>query len=128
MKIDAVSVTSANFPASVRFYEMLGFAFPHFAADAKHLEAATPPGEVRLMIDDAALIKNILGADPKPPTHSSFAIKCDSPAQVDAACERVRAAGFSVVREPWDAFWGQRYAIVADPEGYMCDLFAPLPA
>jgi hypothetical protein len=26
------------------------------------------------------------------------------------------------------AFWGQRYAIVADPEGYMCDLFAPLRA
>jgi len=32
-----------------------------------------------------------------------------------------------VVKEPWDAFWGQHYAIVADPEGYRCDLFAAPP-
>ena len=37
----------------------------------------------------------------------------------------IRDAGFTVVKEPWDAFWGQRYAIVADPDGYMVDLFAP---
>jgi len=28
--------------------------------------------------------------------------------------------------EPWDAFWGQRYAIVRDPDGNGVDLFAPL--
>ena len=33
-------------------------------------------------------------------------------------------AGFAVVKEPWDAFWGQRYAIVSDPDGYTIDLFA----
>jgi len=127
MKIDAVAVASTNIAASAKFYELLGFAFPRFAADAKHLEATTPPGEVRLMIDDAGLIKTILGADPKPSTHSSFAIKCESPAEVDAVCQHIAAAGFVVVKEPWDAFWGQRYAIVADPEGYRCDLFAALP-
>jgi hypothetical protein len=29
-------------------------------------------------------------------------------------------------REPWDAFWGQRYARVEDPDGNVVDLFAPL--
>ena len=126
MKIDAIGVTSANFAATTKFYSLLGFKFPSFEPGAKHLEALTRPGEVRLMIDDVGLIKNIMGADPKPPTHSSFALLCDGPADVDAACERVRAAGFAVVKEPWDAYWGQRYAVVADPDGYMCDLFAPL--
>ena len=28
---------------------------------------------------------------------------------------------------PWDAFWGQRYAIVTDPDGNHVELFAPLP-
>ena len=30
--------------------------------------------------------------------------------------------------EPWDAFWGQRYATVLDPDGNSVDLFAALPA
>jgi uncharacterized glyoxalase superfamily protein PhnB len=29
-------------------------------------------------------------------------------------------------KEPWDAFWGQRYAVVADPDGNHVDLYAPL--
>jgi catechol 2,3-dioxygenase-like lactoylglutathione lyase family enzyme len=49
-----------------------------------------------------------------------------SPRQLDAAVAAIRKAGFVVVTEPWDAFWGQRYAIVADPDGYMSDLFAAL--
>jgi uncharacterized glyoxalase superfamily protein PhnB len=28
--------------------------------------------------------------------------------------------------EPWDAFWGQRYAVVHDPDGNGVDLFCPL--
>jgi uncharacterized glyoxalase superfamily protein PhnB len=33
-----------------------------------------------------------------------------------------------VVTAPYDAPWGQRYATVADPDGYRVDLFALLPA
>ncbi len=29
--------------------------------------------------------------------------------------------------EPWDAFWGMRYAVVRDPDGTPVDLFAALP-
>ena len=126
MKLDAVSVTSRDFAQTVKFYSLLGFAFPNVEAGAKHIEAITPPGEVRLMIDDADLIEGILGKKPVPPTHSSFAMKCESPADVDAAIKAIRKAGFTVIKEPWDAFWGQRYAVAADPEGYMTDVFAPL--
>jgi len=78
------------------------------------------------MIDSAELIENMLGASPVPPNHSSFALLCESPAQVDDVVKRVQTAGFEVAKEPWDAFWGQRYAIVKDPDGYMVDLFARL--
>lgn len=126
MKLDAVTVTSRDLAKSARFYSLLGFRFPQFAPDEKHLEPVTAEGEVRLMIDDAELMKSITGKDPTPPNHSSFAMKCESPTEVDAGVAAVHAAGFAVVKEPWDAFWGQRYAIVADPDGYMVDLFAPL--
>jgi uncharacterized glyoxalase superfamily protein PhnB len=37
------------------------------------------------------------------------------------------AAGAESRNEPWDAYWGQRYAQVKDPDGNVIDLFAPLP-
>ena len=39
---------------------------------------------------------------------------------------RPAEAGHTVVHPAWDAPWGQRYATVADPDGYRVDLFAPL--
>ena len=127
MKLDAVTVTSRDFVKTARFYSLLGFIFPDFDTEDKHLEAVTPAGEVRLMIDGAELMRSITGKEPVPPTHSSFAIKCESAAEVDMAVAAISKAGFTVIKEPWDAFWGQRYAIVADPEGYMTDVFATLP-
>jgi hypothetical protein len=31
------------------------------------------------------------------------------------------------LQDPWDAFWGMRYATVADPDGNGIDLYANLP-
>lgn len=126
MKLDAVSVTSANLEKSVQFYSLLGFEFPGFDKNQKHIEPLTKEGEVRLMIDAADLIQSIIGATPVPPNHSSFAILCDSPSDVDETAKKITEAGFTVVKEPWDAFWGQRYVIVKDPDGYMVDVFSPL--
>lgn len=125
-KLDAVAVTSGNLPATAKFYELLGFQFPKFETDAKHIEPVRETNEARLMIDDKGLMESILGHRPSAPNHSTFALKCASPAELDAAVKRIEAAGHKIIKQPWDAFWGQRYAIVADPDGYMVDLFAAL--
>ena len=126
MRIDAIGVTSRNIAETARFYAFLGFAFPNIEPDTKHLEAITADGDVRLMIDDRDLMTMIMGNEPTPPSHASFAVLCESPAAVDQAVAKVRDAGFPVLKTPWDADWGQRYAIVADPDGYTVDLFAAI--
>jgi uncharacterized glyoxalase superfamily protein PhnB len=126
MKIDAISVTSTNLKKTIEFYSLLGFVFPPLKEGEDHIEPQTQAGEVRLMIDTADLIQSITGSKPVPPNHSSFAILCENPSKVDEVTKSIKNAGFTVVKEPWDAFWGQRYAIVSDPDGYMIDLFAPL--
>ena len=55
-----------------------------------------------------------------------LAFLCDSPAEVDELYRAVVDAGYRSSKEPWDAFWGQRYAQVLDPDGNLIDLFAPL--
>ena len=47
----------------------------------------------------------------------ALAFACASPAEVDEIYARVVAAGFHGEKEPWDAFWGQRYAQLQRPDG-----------
>ena len=56
----------------------------------------------------------------------ALALECDSPAEVDEVYRRVVESGFTGEKEPWDAFWGQRYAQLLDPDGVPVDLYAPL--
>jgi uncharacterized glyoxalase superfamily protein PhnB len=125
MKIAAVAVSAADLSRSVAFYELLGFQFPPIETDTKHIEA---DGDVRLMIDDAAFLTDLHGEAPRAGNTAGFAVLFESPADVDAAAARVADAGHTVVTPPYDAPWGQRYATVADPDGYRTDLFCLLPA
>ena len=45
---------------------------------------------------------------------------------MDALHAELVAAGHESELAPFDAFWGQRYAVVLDPDGNGVDLFAPL--
>ena len=58
----------------------------------------------------------------------ALAFALPDPAAVDAAYAELTAAGHHGELEPFDAFWGMRYATVHDPDGTGVDLFAPLPA
>lgn len=126
IRLDAVAVSTTDMAKTVAFYELLGFTFPEWGAGDKHVEPIAKPGEVRLMIDTAALMEQLTGHKPVPPNHSSFAMLCDTPAEVDAVADALNGAGHTLAVAPWDAFWGQRYATVRDPDGYQIDIFAPL--
>jgi uncharacterized glyoxalase superfamily protein PhnB len=56
----------------------------------------------------------------------NLAFHCVTAAGVDETHGAIVAAGFTSKAEPWDAFWGQRYAYVIDPDGNEISLFAPL--
>jgi predicted enzyme related to lactoylglutathione lyase len=123
MEIAAVAVSATDLGRAVAFYELLGLHFPPVEPQDEHVEA---PGPVRLMIDSASLLEQLNGEPPRPGTASAFAVQAGSPSEVDEAVARVAAAGHTVVHPPFDAPWGQRYATVADPDGYRVDVFCPL--
>jgi uncharacterized glyoxalase superfamily protein PhnB len=125
MQIAAVAVSATDLSRAVAFYELLGFRFPPLEPGTQHVEAKAG---VRLMIDDAAFLAQLHGEAPRPGNVAGFALLFDVPAEVDAAAERVAEAGHAVVTPPYDAPWGQRYATVADPDGYRTDLFCLLPS
>lgn len=126
MQLNAVAVSSSNMQKTIAFYTLLGFDFSESTGDEDHIEPATADGSARLMIDKKAVIEGIMGEAPQPGNHSSFAIQFDTAEEIDHICAKIAEAGFSIVKEPWDAFWGQHYAIVQDPDGYLVDLYANL--
>jgi len=92
-----------------------------------HAEAELAGG-FRLLLDTEA---EIGGFDPDwhAPTgdpRAAVAFRCDSPADVDELYSRAVQAGGRGHRAPWDAFWGQRYAQLRDPDGNGVDLYADL--
>jgi len=44
---------------------------------------------------------------------------------VDAAVERAVALGAEILRDPYDAFWGARYAVVRGPGPVMVGIMSP---
>ena len=123
---DMVGTVVSNMGAALAFYRLLGLAIPEGAEAEAHVEVITPNG-YRLAWDTEEVIKSF-DPDWTAPTGQrvSLAFRCDSPAEVDALYERIVAQGHRGHKAPWDAFWGQRYATVADPDGTRVDLFAPL--
>jgi uncharacterized glyoxalase superfamily protein PhnB len=114
--------------ASLAFYRRLGLDVPSTADTEPHVEVALPGG-LRLAFDTQETIQSF---DPhwtptKGQSQMGLAFACADPAEVDATYTELVAAGYNGHQGPWDAFWGQRYATLRDPDGNGVDLYAPLP-
>ena len=123
---DMIGLTVRDMAAALRFYRLLELDIPEGVDGEPHVEFISPNG-YRIAWDTAAMIKGIYPAWVEPVGQAmTLAFKCGSPAEVDAAYARITAAGYKSRKAPWDAFWGQRYAVVEDPDGNGVDLFAPM--
>ncbi len=112
---------------ALAFYRLLGLDIPADADGEGHVEVLLGGG-VRLMFDSVAVVESF--SDWEPPSGGrriGLPLRCDSPAEVDEFHGRAVAAEYGSRNEPFDAFWGQRYATVLDADGNPVDLYAPLP-
>ncbi|PZS25060.1 MAG: glyoxalase [Pseudonocardiales bacterium] len=121
---DMIGLITSDLDASLAFYRDLGLEVPE-RGDASHVEI-TLPGGLRLAWDTTDTIRSF---DPhwNPPTGGhrvAIAFRCLTVDEVDATYQRLVRAGHDGHKPPWDAPWGQRYAILRDPDGNPVDLFA----
>jgi catechol 2,3-dioxygenase-like lactoylglutathione lyase family enzyme len=127
MRLDVIGIVVDDMARSLAFYRRMGLDIPASADAEPHVEASLPGG-LRLAWDTVETIRSF-DPDWTPPGEGhrmGFAFVMDSPAEVDRVYAELVAAGYRGYKEPWDAFWGQRYALLRDPDGNPVDLFAPL--
>ena len=123
--LNAIGIVSSDMARSIRFYRLLGIDVPD-TPDEGHVDTFLPNG-VRFMLDTEEVVRSFRPDWSRERGNQlALAFECDSAAEVDETYRRVLDAGFHGEKEPWDAFWGQRYAQLADPDGTPVDLYATL--
>ncbi|MCX2184741.1 VOC family protein [Streptomyces sp. SKN60] len=125
-RLDVIGIVTTDMAASLAFYRLLGLDVPAGAESAPHVEAALPGG-MRVLWDTEDVVRSFDPAWTRPPgggERVALAFRCADPAQVDAVYETLTGAGHRGHLKPWDAVWGQRYAVVLDPDGTGVSLYA----
>ena len=124
-ELNAIGIVASDMATSIRFYRLLGLDMPETPGEG-HVEASLPSG-LRLMLDAEEVVLSFRPDWSRTTENQvSLAFECSGPAEVDELYGRLTDAGFDGEKEPWDAFWGQRYAQLLDPDGVPVDLYAAL--
>ncbi|MBA3733986.1 MAG: VOC family protein [Actinobacteria bacterium] len=127
-QLDFFSVVVSDMARSLAFYRKLGLEFPEGAESEGHVEAQLPGG-IRYGLDTEETMRSFDPEWQRPMGGHAVggAFRCESSEEVNRVYAELLAAGGSAHKEPWDAFWGMRYAQLADPDGTVIDLYALLP-
>jgi catechol 2,3-dioxygenase-like lactoylglutathione lyase family enzyme len=124
-QLNAIGIVTSDMARSIRFYRLLGIDVPE-TPDEGHVDTFLPNG-VRFMLDTEDVVRSFRPDWSRETGNQlALALECDTAAEVDETFRRAVDAGFHGEKEPWDAFWGQRYAQLQDPDGVPVDLYATL--
>lgn len=124
--LDQVNIVVSDMEASVEFYRLLGLDIPDTdPAWQSHHRTVTSEG-VDMDLDSEEFAKKWnTGARGLSANSSVIGFRLATREAVDETFARVVDAGFGKQQEPYDAFWGSRYAIVEDPDGNPVGLMSP---
>lgn len=129
--LNQLDLVARDVEASVAFYRLLGVKIPKSAVwttkTGAHHVRVDFPGGAELSISSPKLARvynkgwrgNTAGGN----VVIGFAVATRR--AVDATYAKITKAGHKGVSPPWNAFWGGRYAIVADPDGNHVGIMSP---
>jgi uncharacterized glyoxalase superfamily protein PhnB len=114
--------------ASIEFYRRLGVAGPDGTAVTGGHAQLRMPGGFSLELDEAESARLWHAAFRRDPGSVGVVIgfALESRQAVDDRYADLTSAGYAGRQPPFDAFWGARYAIVADPDGHDVGLMSPV--
>jgi uncharacterized glyoxalase superfamily protein PhnB len=128
--LNQLNLIVQNVPRAIAFYGRLGLVIEEAAHPdwVQHHATAIMSNGMRLEFDSASFARQW---NPGWPTMGRGGVgvvffSVPERADVDTIFARMTAAGCDVQQPPADAFWGARYAIIADPDGNSVGLMSPI--
>jgi uncharacterized glyoxalase superfamily protein PhnB len=126
IQLHTIGIIVNDMGKALAFYRHLGLPIPANLDGESNAECKISEGVTLGFLTEEAAQQ----ADPKWQKLSgqtmNLQFECGSPAEVDSAYKKLTAAGYTSYAEPWDAFWGQRFARVKDPDSNIVNFFALL--
>jgi catechol 2,3-dioxygenase-like lactoylglutathione lyase family enzyme len=123
-----LNLVVGDMPASLDFYRRLGIDVPDGGVTTGVHVQLRMPGGFSLELDTAESARLWHAAWRTDPASVGVVIGFSLPTRevVDERYAELTSAGYLGRQPPFDAFWGARYAIVADPDGNDVGLMSPL--
>jgi len=123
--LDQLNLVVEDMEATLGFYRALGLAI-RVAPDGQHASAELANG-VTLECDAPSFVaqwdsgwRGTTGGGPV------IGFSLPDRDAVDRTFAELTGAGHRAHQQPYDAFWGARYAIVDDPDGHPVGLMSPI--
>lgn len=124
--LDQINVVVRDLGKSLAFYRLLGLE----VGEPTGLHAAmTFPSGFRFELDQHEFAKQWNSGTPA--LNGGSVVLCLSVPErgdVDRSWQRMVDAGHKTRQRPYDTFWGSRFAIIDDPDGYQIGLMSPSDA
>ncbi len=128
--LDQLNLVVRDMDATLAFYRVLGLEIPDDVVwrteSGGHHASANTTGDVDLDFDSVALARayNAGFREDAPGTLVGFRV--ENREAVDEIWATLAGAGYKGLQEPYDTFWGARYAIVEDPDGRPVGIMSPV--
>ena len=129
--LEQLNLVSRDIDATIGFYRLLGMKISEKSVwrttGGRHHVSVPFPNGFSLDFDSPALAraynKGYRGNTTGGNVVIGFGVKTRG--LVDSTYLKLTKAGHKGLQLPWDAFWGSRYAIVADPDGNPVGIMRP---
>ena len=125
-----INLVVRDLDAMVDFYRTLGLdiadAAPPWDAWDRHHRTVSTAGGLDVDLDSTRFAGQWNEGWPVGRTGAVLGFGLATRGAVDATYAKLVAAGYAGQQRPYDAFWGARYAVVADPEGNAVGLMSPI--
>lgn len=128
-----LNLVAKDLQATLAFYRALGVEIPddkvwRTESGPHHTEGVAIGSGAEIEIDSEALASEYNAGYREAPSATMLGFHVSTREAVDATHDRLVAAGYRSRQAPCDAFWGARFAVVADPDGRDVGLMSPSDA
>ncbi|MGO3732958.1 MAG: VOC family protein [Vagococcus sp.] len=122
MKLDMVGIIVSDMETAINFYELLGLTPTFWDKNAEYVELSNEG--VRMSLNTRDMIEQVLGFKPEPQGDKiELAFIASSISEVDALITNMSTHHHEIIKQPWQAPWGQYYGLVRDPDGNIISIF-----